>query len=648
MQLLHTQYTSRYLCAAIIVYCAIFIMLGIIKLDAHDYTAIDLGIYTQVAWHTAHGDPFGMTIHPHSYLGDHFEPLLAFLAIPFFFFQSPLTLLIFQTLAIGLTAWPLFRIGKRYIGDMPALGIAALFLLNPFVQNANAFEFHMLPFAMFGIAWTYVWFLEKKFWAFTVTITAALLVREDVSLVVMMFSAIAFFYHRERRWKLTPLILASIWLIGSLLLIAHFNPDGGYKFFTYYSPLTSSNADGGVIASFASNVLLKLIHPYTWVLAMAFLLPFMGIPLLGARMLLPSVLVFIQVALTGFTELVLKTHYSALMLPSLFVALVFGLQRLRERPPRILAALPMRMQLITILLATVTLYSVLTFGPLPSLGAAVFFSKSTNNAADQMLAAYVAEVQKDDSVIASFAVLPHLAARSDLYSLHYAFLGTRQYSKEAFPFPQDIDRGIVDFNDFLIYHLQSFGIAPYADAAVTGPKRIRDFFRERGLVPTKVFDTLALYERSLEPGIELYRAHDTPPTDLSGKIQSISPELTFVGWKELPIDNDKLFGRSVFWRVESPIDVNYQLLLTSGNYQKYYPLGYGLYPIWEWPVGKIIQINYWWYIPNTAKTSPVNIQLVDIEGYVQLDGLRSPAMNITRSTLIGSVIAVEQIIDSTQ
>jgi len=58
-------------------------------------------------------------------------------------------------------------------------------------------------------------------------------------------------------------------------------------------------------------------------------------------------------------------------------------------------------------------------------------------------------------------------------------------------------------------------------------------------------------------------------------------------------------------------------------------------------VGKIIQINYWWYIPNTAKTSPVNIQLVDIEGYVQLDGLRSPAMNITRSTLIGSVIAVE-------
>jgi len=26
---------------------------------------------------------------------------------------------------------------------------------------------------------------------------------------------------------------------------------------------------------------------------------------------------------------------------------------------------------------------------------------------------------------------------------------------------------------------------------------------------------------------------------------------------------------------------------------------------------------------------------------VQLDGLRSPAMNITRSTLIGSVIAVE-------
>ncbi|MFH2074405.1 MAG: DUF2079 domain-containing protein, partial [Pseudomonadota bacterium] len=76
------------------------------------YDGLDLAIYNQVFWNTLHAQPFGLTIHPHSYLGDHAEFGLLTLVPLYALRPDPRTLLILQTAALAVTAWPVWRLAK--------------------------------------------------------------------------------------------------------------------------------------------------------------------------------------------------------------------------------------------------------------------------------------------------------------------------------------------------------------------------------------------------------------------------------------------------------------------------------------------------------------------------------------------------------
>ena len=94
----------------IILYIIILSAICILKYNNFLYNALDLAIINNVFYNTLHGNAFWSSIQGHSYIGDHFTPIL-FLLLPFYsIYQSPLTLLILQTVFLALTAWPIYKI----------------------------------------------------------------------------------------------------------------------------------------------------------------------------------------------------------------------------------------------------------------------------------------------------------------------------------------------------------------------------------------------------------------------------------------------------------------------------------------------------------------------------------------------------------
>ncbi|MFC1688019.1 DUF2079 domain-containing protein, partial [Patescibacteria group bacterium] len=543
----------------------------------------------------------------------------------------------------ALTAWPLYRIAKNHIGKGIALLIALFFLMNPFVQNANAFEFHMLPFAMFMLAWTAVFYIEKKFWPCIIFGVISCLVREDVSLVILLFGILALVDRKSLKWILAPIIIGATWFVGALAIISRANPDGAYKFFAYYPAL---NEGGSGIIGFVANagdaLFTGLFSIGTLILLVALLLPFLALPLLAPRFLIPAGLIALQLFLTGFTELVLKTHYSVLLLPFLFIATIFGIQKVRDHPPSFLSKLPKRTVLIVGILGITTLYGTLTFGPLiPSIG--MFTSYNNERSQRIEMDAIIDSVEKSDAVVSSFAPLTELSARKKAYSLHYAFLGTRQYSDVPFEIDENIDTLVIDHNDFLIYHLQSFGTTPYSNAKKEGPRRIRELLETHQLVPTYIYDNYVVYERNAREAGSPASIVSTLPQNLLEFSSVHSGNLSFLGWETLP-SKDTFIAGSFFWQATGVISENYQLLfrLADENYtivhEKIYPFAYGLYPTSELPIMGLLQTSHWFEIPDGLNPAHAELQIIDIEGYMSLNGIRTAEEVITSQENIGDPI----------
>src|SRR3989344_3060964 len=181
-------------------YFIVFSLICILKYLQFGYNGLDLAIFNQVFFNSSEGNLFQFTIHPGSYLGDHFELIILLLLPVYLVFQHPLTLLILQTLILAMAAWPIYLIARSVLAKPWPLIISLIWLANPFVQNINLFEFHILPFAIFLLLFAFYFYQQNNFKAFLLFSFLSLLVREDVALVVFMFSLLSLLDKKGCKW----------------------------------------------------------------------------------------------------------------------------------------------------------------------------------------------------------------------------------------------------------------------------------------------------------------------------------------------------------------------------------------------------------------------------------------------------------------
>lgn len=640
--------------SAIILYFLVFSFICLWKYYHFGYNGLDLAIYNQVFYNSAHGRLFEFSIHPQSYLGDHFELIIIALLPFYYFFQHPVNLLIIQSLMLALCAWPLYLIAKKFLSVRWSLFVAWAWLLCPFVQNINLFEFHILPFAIFTLLWAWYFYLKNNFPAFIALCLISLLVREDVALVVFMFGLIAWLEKRPWRWIIWPMFSSAAWFVFATTMVSRLTPSGSYKFLAYYAWL------GGDLKEMAVNfftkpllVLQRFVCLNNLLFILALLLPF-GFIFLHPVYLLLGLLIFLQLAIGGSNNslIVLKTHYSSLLVFSMFIGYIYGLKKLLAgKAGRLKKFLLKEKFLLILILSVAVIYSAMALGPLPGFVKAALNNDAYQKQLNQLKTEFYHGVPPADSVAASYESLTVLSSRPRLYSLHYAYIGKKQFSTLDYRLPEDVKTLMFDFNDLLVYSVQFPNSSQWQLYYPEGDNRLRRILEQGKYGVVKIADNLVKMEKGAVADIPLYQILDSDSAIPNKQNIRYDNGLNFLGWSADTIITEgqsRLLPLSVSFKTAKKLAKDYQLKIgfknTAGEiiHQKYYPLAYGLYPTTEWLPEEIVKTNYYLLIPPEIWTDgfTIDLQPVYLNGFLILDGLRTAVPNVSEEDPLLPVVNV--------
>ncbi len=637
----HRQHQLRTVLLLTLLFSAALLLFLALKWNRFGYTGLDLAIYTQALSETIRGRVMNITIHPHNYFGDHFEPILFFLTPFFALAPSAITLLVLQTIALASGAFPVFLLARRRFPSSTApVWAAAAYLIHPFVLNPATYEFHALPFAIPLLLWTLLAFERERWRWFLAGIGLTLLVREDTGFVAIGLGLLGIVRRRSFRWTLFPIALGASWLIIALKLTGYFNQEGHYKFLQYYAWLGPTARD--IMLNVLGHpwlVLKELISPGRILVLIGLLLPFGFLPLLAPRVLIGLVPVLLQLLLIGIGENSLRIHYTALLLPFLIVASLDGLWKISLSERGRLGFLRQERALSLTALGTILVAASVIIGPA---GALVldWRSKPGPSAADRAAEwAVLRTLDRPARILATFRPITPLAASPSVYSAHYVFMGHRQYTDLPYPVGSDVTLALFDDRDFLAF--QQIYPEDEVEDFRKGYGRLRSFLDERGLKLETQVGHLLVYSKN---------GSGDRPLRVTPVEQPIGPTLSLTGLEAPTISSERLAGTTIRllsfglrFRAERPMTENRQLRITlrddRGIIQREVFALDPLEPTSNWVPGQEYEARSRPVLARLPVDSVrTTVEVIDVDGDAGLDGFRSVSPRWSAVRVIGAPI----------
>ena len=152
----------------------------------------DNAIFTQLlsSYAAGHGPLVDIKGHGYNLLGDHFHPLVALLAPVYRIFPSALTPMILQDLLFGISAVVVTRCAVRVLHPAPAAAIGCAYALSFGLQNAVAVQFHEVALAVPLLAAGLTALREQRWLAATLWTAPVALVKEDLGITVAAVGAL--------------------------------------------------------------------------------------------------------------------------------------------------------------------------------------------------------------------------------------------------------------------------------------------------------------------------------------------------------------------------------------------------------------------------------------------------------------------------
>jgi len=276
-----------------------------------------------------------------SHFGIHYSPIF-YLLLPFYWIHSSyVTLLILQTSALAIGAYPVFLIAKDRLGEKIALAFSILYLLYHPLHGVNYDQFNELSFAVAPLLFALYFFMKRKFAPFWCFLILTLMCKEDAAFVVIFFGIygiITYFLEKKRDkillWNSTGIFMFSvIYLYLSLyIIIPHFHPSGGFVLFSErFKHLGNSLSEVG---------LNLIIHPqnifkYIFIKENVFyffelFLPLAFLPFVSPGLLFMTIPVFFITMISRPLMCNTGGRYSAYLIPFIFGAAVFAFEKIME------------------------------------------------------------------------------------------------------------------------------------------------------------------------------------------------------------------------------------------------------------------------------------------------------------------------------
>lgn len=198
------------------VHFSIIMLLGLSRHWGYMSSINDIGMFDQAVWGGIHGEPFLNTIaynQQTNWLGYHFNPILILFTPLYAIVPSVIWLTIAQALAISLAAVPIFLLASRiFTSEKVGLLWALAYLVNPFLLNAAAWDFHPITLTVPFVAMSMLSIESKNFRLLFLSCLVILSCKEHLGVMVVGFGFL--WWIKNKRWKPAAVLI--------LLGIVHF------------------------------------------------------------------------------------------------------------------------------------------------------------------------------------------------------------------------------------------------------------------------------------------------------------------------------------------------------------------------------------------------------------------------------------------
>ncbi len=402
------------------------------SLDIHHglgTSSYDSALYDQGMWLLSRGDAPFVTLMGRNLFGDHTSFVLLLL-VPFYWVAPGAWIMFFwQSAVIGAGALPVFLYGRSRLGsEWFALVAAATYLLHPGVGWANLENFHPDSFLGVFVGMALYGALERKWKLYAVFVVLSLLVKEDVSLVVVplgVFVAI----RRDRRIGLIT-VFGSLWFMFTAMYVVMRGLIGQPTLNAWRIPFSRPGDGTGtavrrLIDTTVTNPTQLADHLraenrpwYLWQMTSPFAWLFLRLPSVAA---ISALVLFTNVLSTFWYQFQVQYHYALVAVPALAIGTVHALGAIRGRVEVSSVDLSVPMRSVAVgAMAVSSLVTATMWSPMPWGRTDLYYGDPTNSYAESMRE-LIAEIPDGASVSAHHRVTPHIAYRTEVYQFPNPF-----------------------------------------------------------------------------------------------------------------------------------------------------------------------------------------------------------------------------------
>ena len=295
--------------------------------------APDIDRFDQALWNTLRGRFLFSTVPNKSILAYHFSPYMALLSPLLLIWSDVRILFAAQILGITVTGLILFKMveDKR---PWLALILLTAFYLNASLQSVTLIEFRRVTLAMPFIALAIYGLYKDKRWLMLLGIIPALLIKEDLGLLVAAMGIYLLLVKRDWKWGLSITALGLVWTVAMVVWVLPAIRGGRYDQIGYFSGWGSSPQEiAGNILSNPSRTLQSMFDREAAAALWRTFLPLgLLLPFLAPEIVFMSGPLLALYLLSSEPEMHrLERWYLAPLLPIFFAALAVALLRLPRR-----------------------------------------------------------------------------------------------------------------------------------------------------------------------------------------------------------------------------------------------------------------------------------------------------------------------------
>ncbi|MEU5719543.1 DUF2079 domain-containing protein [Streptomyces sp. NPDC020403] len=310
--------------------CAVYFLYSWLRYSHFHSPSWDLGIFEQeVRAYAALKAPVVDIKGPgYLILGDHFSPVVALLVPLYWIWPSALALLLAQAALFAASAVVVGRTAQQVLGGRSGLCVTVAYGLSWGLQEAVKADFHEIAFAVPLIALVCRALLMERWRAAVLWSLPLVLVKEDLGITVAVVGALLAVYGRRLQGFLLAAFGVFAFALTVLVLIPAASSAGTYDYWKkieqngerQVSPLDSVL---GALDSSVKIEMLVFLVGVTAFMALRSPLILLVLPTLGWRLLSQD-----------SNHWGMAWHYSAILMPVVFLAMADGVRRSRtsKRP----------------------------------------------------------------------------------------------------------------------------------------------------------------------------------------------------------------------------------------------------------------------------------------------------------------------------